>query len=312
MAATKPRVNGGKSKSLAINLALAAVSTVFFAALLEIGVRAFGVDGGFFLLPSGPNCLRRDPLLSMSFRPGCRGELAGTPVRTNALGLRGPELRDDGSVRILAAGDSCTWGWQVAEGESYPSAERLLRRDRDPEPLRGGGTPRAGHTTSRSSSTCASRGPPSPAITSPCFNDVFRRRRREQIESERAVQPFLRVDDFLLTRSSVYRWARWRAEEKASATREARVSVARYERNLERLVAMGREHGAKVMIVSFWGGYVPEQDYRHVVLRVAKKLKVPLVTYDGERIDAVHPTVEGYATLAKRVANRLVFEAWVQ
>src|SRR5262249_9522286 len=81
--------------------------------------------GGFFLTPNPGNCLQRDPLLSMSFRPGCDGELALTPVHTNALGLRGPEGRDDRSVRVLAAGDSCTWGWRVAENQSFP---RLLER----------------------------------------------------------------------------------------------------------------------------------------------------------------------------------------
>ncbi len=53
-------------------------------------------------------------------------------LRTNSLGLRGPELGDDDPsvLRLLAIGDSVTHGWGVAEHESYPSVlEDLLRNE---------------------------------------------------------------------------------------------------------------------------------------------------------------------------------------
>lgn len=310
-------MDGGKLKNLAVNLTLAAVSAVALVAALELGARVAGVGAGFFLLPSPSNCLRRDPLLSMSFRPSCRGELAGTPIRTNALGLRGPELRADGAVRILAAGDSCTWGWQVEEAASYPNVLERMLGDiavQNAYQVINAGVP--GYTSFQGLEYVRERGlalEPSILIIAYGFNDVFPNGDVErQIERERALIPVLRADDFLLYRSVLYRWTRWRAEAAASRRREPRVPVAKYERNLEGLIQSGREHGAKVLMVSFWGGYVPEQDYRQTVIRVAKNLGVPLVTYEGDRIDAVHPTVEGYASLAKRVANRLVFEAWVQ
>jgi lysophospholipase L1-like esterase len=55
--------------------------------------------------------------------PGFSGRIErGTAVsvfRTNALGLRGPELGPKTKPRILALGDSFTWGWGVSDGEEW-------------------------------------------------------------------------------------------------------------------------------------------------------------------------------------------------
>jgi hypothetical protein len=67
-----------------------------------------------------------------------------SPVTTNSEGFRGPELRDRSDVgfRVLCIGDSFTFGYGVADGESYPSQlEQLLRedsRERDPEVVNAG------------------------------------------------------------------------------------------------------------------------------------------------------------------------------
>lgn len=47
-------------------------------------------------------------------------KLMGVEVRTNSLGLRGPEVGELGS-RLLVAGDSFTLGWGVKEEEAYPA-----------------------------------------------------------------------------------------------------------------------------------------------------------------------------------------------
>jgi lysophospholipase L1-like esterase len=238
-------------------------------------------------------------------------------VHTNQLGLRGPEVRGDGSVRVLAAGDSCTWGWRVRDDQSYPRVlERVLGETaiQNTYQVINAGVP--GYTSFQGIEYVRARGvelAPAILIIAYGFNDVFPTGDvEEQIARERTWMPILRADDFLLNQSSIYRWARWRAEKRAERRREARVPLAKYERNLRGMIEIGRGRGAKVMLVSFWGPYVPEQDYRKTVIAVAKDLGVPLVTYEGERIDAVHPTVAGYEDLAKRVANRLIFEAWVQ
>src|SRR5262249_25252017 len=76
--------------------------------------------------PSPDNCLQRSRLLSQEFRPHCTGSMAATNFHTNGIGLRGDEVRNDNSIRILAIGDSCTWGWQVKEDETYPSRLQQL------------------------------------------------------------------------------------------------------------------------------------------------------------------------------------------
>jgi lysophospholipase L1-like esterase len=42
-----------------------------------------------------------------------------------------------------------------------------------------------------------------------------------------------------------------------------------------------------------------------VIESVAAARNVPLVTYQGERLDIVHPTREGYRTLAERLARTI-------
>jgi len=145
------------------------------------------------------------------------------------------------------------------------------------------------------------------------FNDVFHTGDVEQqIETERRLFPVLRVDDFLLNRSAVYRYLRQRNEVKASAEREQRVTASKYRRNLAEMVLLGREHGAKVMMLSFWGWLAPEKEHRLAVIGVAEELAVPLVTYKGPLLDSVHPTAEGYEKLGAAIVDRMVEEGWVR
>lgn len=51
-------------------------------------------------------------------------ERTQVPIRTNSLGLRGAEIaqpKPDGQVRILALGDSVTFGWGLRGEDAYPS-----------------------------------------------------------------------------------------------------------------------------------------------------------------------------------------------
>ncbi len=82
------------------------------------------------------------------FRPGTRSTVLWPPelayeVRINALGLRGPEIArtpPPGRARILALGDSMTFGFYLAEGDTWPAQlEVLLRnRGRDAEVVNAG------------------------------------------------------------------------------------------------------------------------------------------------------------------------------
>jgi lysophospholipase L1-like esterase len=107
------------------NLGLLALSLLLTAALLEGVLRTLGRD----LLPS-PDLYREDPDTGKRLRPGWEGDEFGAPVRINSKGLRNPEVeyaKPPGVYRILALGDSWTFGFRLAEPDCYPrQLERAL------------------------------------------------------------------------------------------------------------------------------------------------------------------------------------------
>ena len=303
-------------KRLATNLTLAVASLVVFVGLLELLVRWLPLDKGIFLLPGPANCLRRDPLLSMSFRPDCTGDLQGTHLTTNELGLRSPAL-DPNARTILAAGDSCTWGWRVAQDASYPAVLQQLLAERPLEhryQVVNAGVP--GYTSYQGVEYLRDRGmklDPAVLLVAYGFNDLFKTGDVEtQIARERLLAPLILVDDALIGRSSLYRWMRWQVNLRQPKERGVRATPAQYRANLESMVALGRPHGAQVVFVSFWSPKDPHNEYRDNLTDVAADMNVPVVTYEGPLIDVVHPTADGYRKLASEITARLVDEGFVR
>jgi len=118
---------GFKAKLLALGLALA----VAFG-LCETAARV--------MYPAPPEPVREPQLLYQSHPelgfihvPNQAGYLDDGLATINALGLRGVEPdvpKPAGSFRVLAIGDSTTFGWGVDDDESYPARlERLLAAD---------------------------------------------------------------------------------------------------------------------------------------------------------------------------------------
>ena len=301
---------------LVVNLLLAVASAAGSVALLEMGARLLDLQTGFFLQVTGRNCVRRSSLLGYEFQANCEGDLRGTIFRTNSLGLRGDQVRDDGSRRILAIGDSCTWGWHVAQDESYPA---ILQRLLDQELVAGryqvlnAGAP--GSTSYQGLLYLRERGlalQPEIVIAGFGFNDQFEKGDVEKrLARERAFMPLLRFDDYLLETSRLYRWVRWQGDRSSPEVLPPRVPPEKYQRNLARIAELSREHGAKAVILSFWNPLGPSKDYRTAVREVAVRLRVPVVTYEGPRIDVVHPTAAGYEGLARRIFERLQQEEYV-
>lgn len=313
---TSPMSRAARRVGLAGKLLLALASMVGTALALEGGARWLNLDTGFFLVPGGANCLQRSRTLSVEFRPHCIGELKDTHFGTNALGYRGTELRDDGSVRILAVGDSCTWGWRVGEDETYPAVlqQRLDQRYGVGRfQVLNAGVP--GYTSYQVLNALREKGLPlRPAIVliAAGFNDLFRTGDVEQqIASERRLFPLLRVDDVLLDNSRFYRWARWRMGGSGQAVGAVRVTPAGYARNVRDAVDAARSHGAHAMLVSFWFPLTADQDYRLALIDAAQTVQAPLVTYDGPLIDLVHPTPEGYRLLVDDLVTALQTEGWL-
>src|SRR5262245_66079696 len=113
-------------RRLIYDLAISLTITALLFLTGEALARLLQLRVGYFLIPTEANCLQRSATLGMEFRSDCSATwseklLTGdkqTTFTTNRLGLRDAELDDDGAVRILALGDSCTWGWQVKQDEA--------------------------------------------------------------------------------------------------------------------------------------------------------------------------------------------------
>lgn len=121
---------------------LLAVSIAASLGLVELGLRAFVPR----MAAGSAARFELDPDLIYRLRPAHAVAWSSpefTEVsHTNALGLRGPELgaKTPGARRLLAIGDSFTYGHGVQDDEAYPAVvERLLRaRGRDVQVVNAG------------------------------------------------------------------------------------------------------------------------------------------------------------------------------
>lgn len=319
----EPRRRGG----IGLNLLISAASLVVLLAPFEIAVRWIDPKLPLLMLPSSENCLRRSGSLSLEFRPDCSGVLRGTSFSTNSAGMRGPELRDDGSIRILAVGDSCTWGWRVAQDQSYPAVlQRVLDGRTNPAPYQvlNAGVP--GYTSYQGLVYLREKGlalKPGVIIAGFGFNDANELGDvEEQIAFERRFLPLMRLDDLLLQRSLFYRWMRWRtapveagddagsmpaqkSDRERRNTLGPRVPLTKYVANLDEIARSARDQGARLVLLSFWPESGGRGGRRMALQIVADKWDIPLLVYEGERFDLVHPTVDGYRRLAERIAAEL-------
>ncbi len=122
-------------KALFGKLALSAGMTVIVLLALELVVR--------FLDPQDLDFYNGEKILRRSTRPGLQVELipnsandsyVGVPVRINSMGLRDRELtvpKPERTFRVLALGDSVTFGFGVRVEETYVKRlESRLNRDR--------------------------------------------------------------------------------------------------------------------------------------------------------------------------------------
>lgn len=118
------------SVGLGSRLAAALVAVVIAFGLCEIGVRV--------LYPAPPEPAREpqllfqvDPEIGFTHVPNQMGFLDEGLATINALGLRGelPEVpKPAGTIRVLAVGDSMTFGWGVGDNQTWcAELERLLR-----------------------------------------------------------------------------------------------------------------------------------------------------------------------------------------
>jgi lysophospholipase L1-like esterase len=116
----------GRVRALAVNLAVALVSILVFFAGAEILLRVTGLAPSRALRSAEIHTLERIPGI---YRPGqeftdhVRRDLP-SEIRINNLGFRGPDLAErkaPGLFRVMALGDSYTFGDHVDTEEAYPA-----------------------------------------------------------------------------------------------------------------------------------------------------------------------------------------------
>jgi lysophospholipase L1-like esterase len=106
------------------NLGVALLSVVLALAICEVLLRVFGAE----VLPK-PDLYELDRDVGKRMRPGWEGDEFGAPVKVNSKGLRNPETpyeKPEGVYRVLALGDSWTFGFRMNEADAYP---RQLERE---------------------------------------------------------------------------------------------------------------------------------------------------------------------------------------
>jgi lysophospholipase L1-like esterase len=127
--------------SLPAKLLVAVGSIVVFLLATEGAVRLTGVDtffqDRFFVLNHAldyPDVFMKDHDLFWRMRPNHQGTsrfFDGKRYRLNSSGLRGPEIDPVKSrVRILALGNSCTYGWSVSDSDTYVARLQASLGDR--------------------------------------------------------------------------------------------------------------------------------------------------------------------------------------
>jgi len=82
-----------------------------------------------FYKPHSASIMMDDRDLGYRLRPNVSGGAYASHVATNSLGFRGPELMHTGtySKRIIALGDSCTFGFGASDnGHTYPAQLQRL------------------------------------------------------------------------------------------------------------------------------------------------------------------------------------------
>jgi len=147
-------------------MALAAVGLVVGLVLAEIGMRLWAPPGVSFVLDATtsafePSMFTEDPILLQRLTPSHSTQIKSVEgnrtLRTNALGLRGPEVgtKRHSEIRIVALGDSFTLGLQVDEAQTWPSQLQERLRSSMDSPVRvlnagmvGYGTRQATHRLS--------------------------------------------------------------------------------------------------------------------------------------------------------------------
>lgn len=309
----------GITRRFLVSLAAVALSCL----ILEGVFRALGYGNIVLYQPSAELGWEHRPLQQARTRVGRH------VININSLGLRGPEVaraKPKGTIRILALGDSSTFGWGVRDEDCYPARLERALRERFPgrsiEVLNGGVN---GYSLSQEHTYLATRGielTPDLVILSHTWNEswnqpalmpdgehLLSRVRFVNLLRRSAALHFLR--DLRLT-DLVDRFLdrEWETDPPVEALR-------RHEAELRSVVDLAKERRIPLVFLSLASQAQEElTPIQQVMARVAAETGVPFVdTVAAFRaanrgdlfLDPVHPSPLGEAVLA-RIVEAVVIE----
>lgn len=208
-------------------------------------------------------------------------------MTTNAQGFRGPALAREkrpGALRVIATGNSSTFGWGVNDVETYPSqlAARLREKIRGREiEVMNAAIP--GFTTFQGSRLLADEIlalAPDYVVLSYGFNDSRLAASTDSVFAAQAARPagqLARAASHLEIYRRLTRLIRGASADRLSPAADARstnrVPVAEYESRLREMVRAVTQAGARPMLLLM----VIPPEYADAAARVARDAGIPLL-----------------------------------
>lgn len=339
---------GRAELSLGKKILFGAAVTLLFFGLLEGAARRIVPSGNPILyethrniitilgLPEMNRIMDFDPRLFWRLKrdlPGerIRGAVMGEPmdftVTTNRLGLRGPEVGEKRSFRVLAVGNSCTFGVGVQDGETWPARlEAILRERVGPAEVINAGVP--GYTSFQGLRYLAEGGLDlGPDLVIACFG--FNDSDAWGPDGDEAIAGKLRGRswDRTLSLSRFYRLLAGliRGREGTGAAdggtgpleeRRPRVSADELRENLVEMKVLSGSRNASVMFL-LWPYRKQRVDgirdpvmFQPVIIQAGQEAGVPVIDLIGPLVDApfpvfidhVHATAPGCSLVAETIA----------
>ena len=315
--------------------AFALIVVFGFFGVLELGARLSGLDAA----PAPRILLRRmDVDITFPFMqadrelfwapvPGFRGRFLERPVAINSFGVRGPEPAPEADgIRVLSFGDSITFGYGVADDETYPAAMGRALAARGVEVVNAGVTGYTSHQVLGLVRRLAPRLQPRLVTICIGWNDGNRRAvdDREWARRLSRASPLggaLERVALFRAMTNLYVRSVVTADKRSGATTQ-RVPLAHYRENLTSIVAACRASGAIPVFVDL--PHVQplpaslNRTYRDALQQTSRALGAPLLSVgdlglDSPRhdtgelfLDALHLRPEGNAQLGQLLARQLV------
>jgi lysophospholipase L1-like esterase len=306
--------------------AFRAAALLAACALLELGLRALELPGADACWMPKEDFWLPDDALGFAYRPGDR--VSGGTV--NALGLRGPvpaREKPAGTLRVLFVGDSSTWGWKLADGETYWFlASRALSTQSgvDVEPIVAAAPGYSSYQSRVLLARLLAYRPDHVVLYVGGYNDHRRRgyyadaeiparmaRRRAAWHALRALRAGELLGD---------RFGAWLARQRRAPALLARVPPRDFEANLRAMLAAADHAGARALVlVPPFSARLRAQRaalpaYEEILARVPARLGVASVDLgplfadadpDPFQRDGFHPSAEGQRRIAAAVVAAL-------